>query len=146
MLVELGIFQKVKVGFILVGHTHDHIDQMFNCFAVTLKRNNVGILPSLIQAIKRAYMLEPIVHTLQETIDMQRFIQGSHGEEKCIEQLNDISVQPQFCIKNIDAKTLIYGKKYSTSVELGPSSGFSSKVHPKLENICIKVIVIVISD
>jgi hypothetical protein len=26
MLLELGIFQKVKVGFLLVGHTHDHID------------------------------------------------------------------------------------------------------------------------
>ena len=26
MLVELGIIQKVKVGFLLVGHTHDHID------------------------------------------------------------------------------------------------------------------------
>ena len=29
MLFELGIFQKVKVGFVLVGHTHDHIDQIF---------------------------------------------------------------------------------------------------------------------
>jgi hypothetical protein len=36
MLVEMGIFQKVKVGFLLVGHTHDHIDQMFIPFSVTL--------------------------------------------------------------------------------------------------------------
>ena len=33
-LVELGIFQKVKVGFLLIGHTHDHIDQMLSHFAV----------------------------------------------------------------------------------------------------------------
>jgi hypothetical protein len=125
MLVELGIFQKVKVGFLLVGHTHDHIDQMFSHFAVTLKRKNVGSLPSLIETIKKAYFLEPIFHTLEEIVDMQRFIQGSHGEEKCIEQLNDISFQHQFCIKNIDGKTLIWGKKYSTSVEWGPSSGLS---------------------
>ena len=84
MLVELGNFQEVKVGFLLVGHTNDHIDQMFSHFVVTLKRKNVGILPSLIQTIKRAYLPDLIVHTLQETIDMQRFIQGSHGEEKCI--------------------------------------------------------------
>ena len=32
MLVELRIFQKVKVGFLLVGHTHDHIEQMFSVF------------------------------------------------------------------------------------------------------------------
>jgi hypothetical protein len=32
MLVELGNFQKVKFGFLLVWHTHDHIDQMFSRF------------------------------------------------------------------------------------------------------------------
>jgi len=26
MLVELRIFQKIRVGFLLVRHTHDHID------------------------------------------------------------------------------------------------------------------------
>ena len=45
MLVELRIFQKVKVGFFFVGHTHDHIDQMFSRFSVTLKMKNVGSLP-----------------------------------------------------------------------------------------------------
>ena len=33
MLVEKGIFKKVKVNFVLVGHTHDHIDQMFSRFS-----------------------------------------------------------------------------------------------------------------
>jgi hypothetical protein len=91
MLVKLGIFQNVKVVFLLVGHTHDHIDQMLSHFSVTLKMKNVGILPSLIETIKKTYYLEPIFHTLEETVDMQRFIQGLHGEEKCIEQLNEIS-------------------------------------------------------
>ena len=50
---------------------------------------------------------------------------GSHGEEKCIEQLNDISFQHQFRIKKIDGITLIWGKKYSTVEEWGPSSGLS---------------------
>jgi hypothetical protein len=59
MLVELRIFQKVKFGFFLVGHTHDHIDQMLSHFLVTLKRKNVGILPSLIECIKKEYIPEP---------------------------------------------------------------------------------------
>jgi hypothetical protein len=80
MLVEMGIFQKVIVGFLLVGHTHDHIDQMFSCFSVTLKRKHVGSLPSLIECIKKAYIQEPIFHILEEIVDMQRFIQGSHCE------------------------------------------------------------------
>jgi len=125
MLVELGIFEKVKVGFLIVGHTHDHIDQMFSRFAVTLGRKNVGSLPSLIKVIRKTYSPEPVVLTLEETIDMRRFILGSHGEERCIEKLNDISFQHQFRIKNIDGKTLIWGKKYSTSVEWGPTSGLT---------------------
>ena len=61
MLVELGNFQKVKVGFLLVGQKHDHIDQMFSHFAVTLGRNNVGSLPSLTEFIRNAYSLESVV-------------------------------------------------------------------------------------
>ena len=65
MLVELRIFQKVKVGFLLVGHTHDHIDQMFSRFSVTLRRKEVGSLPSLIECIKKSYMLEPTFDVLE---------------------------------------------------------------------------------
>jgi hypothetical protein len=71
MLVEMGIFQNVKVGFLLVGQTHDHIDQMFSHFLVTLKRKNVGSLPSLIECIKKAYIPEPVFHILEETVDMR---------------------------------------------------------------------------
>ena len=60
LLVEIGIFQKVKVGFLLVGNTHDHIDQMFIRFSVALKRENVGSLPLLIECIKKSYIPEPI--------------------------------------------------------------------------------------
>ena len=28
MLVQEGVFREVKVNFLLIGHTHDHIDQM----------------------------------------------------------------------------------------------------------------------
>ena len=54
-------------------------------------------------------MPEPSFDVLEETVDMRRFILGSHGEEKCIEQLNEISFQHQFHIKKIDEKTLYNG-------------------------------------
>ena len=107
MLVELGISKKVKVGLLIVGNTHDHIDQMFSHFARTLKRNKVGILPSLIEIVRKAYHPETVVQKLEETVDMQRFIFGSHGEERCIEKINDISFHHQFRIKKIDGKTLL---------------------------------------
>ena len=55
MLVELGLFKKGKVGFLLVGHTHDHIDQMFSHFSRTLRRRKFKILPSLIEIVRKAY-------------------------------------------------------------------------------------------
>ena len=93
MLVELGIFKKVKFGFLLIGHTHDHIDQIFSHFARTLRRKKFGSLPSLIEIVRKAYHPEPVVQKLEETVDMRRFIFGSHGEERCIEKLNEISFQ-----------------------------------------------------
>ena len=60
---------------------------------------------------------------LEETIDMKILILGSHGEEKGIEQINEILFQHQFGIKRIDWKTLIWGKKFSNVSEWVPSSG-----------------------
>jgi hypothetical protein len=79
----------------------------------------------LIECIKKAYILEHVFHILEETIDMRRFVQGFHCEEKCIEQLNDIGFKYQFFFKKVDAKTHIWGNKYSTIAEWGPSSSFT---------------------
>ena len=112
MLVELRTFKKVKVSFLLVGNTHNHIDKMFIHFERTLRRKKVKSLPSLIEIVRKTYHPELVVQKLEETIDMRRFIFGSHGDERCIEKLNDISFQHQFHIKKIDGKTLLWGKKY----------------------------------
>ena len=88
-----------------------------------MRRKEVGSFPSLIECNKKSYMPEPNFDVLEEIVDMQRFILGSHGEEKCIEQLNDISCQHQFYIKKCDGKKLIWGKKYSTSIAWAPSLG-----------------------
>ena len=79
----------------------------------------------MIECIKKAYIPELVFHILEEIVDMRRFIHGSHHEEKCIENLNDIGCQYQFCFKKFDGKTLIWGKQYSTTTEWGPSSGLS---------------------
>lgn len=56
-LVKKNIFHKIKAGFLMVGHTHEDIDQMFSVIATFLKRESV-ICPdrqSLFQAIKDAF-------------------------------------------------------------------------------------------
>ena len=100
MLVELINFQNVKLGFLLIVHMHAHIDQMFICFVVELKRKNTGSLLSLISIIKKSYFLEPIFHALENIVDMCRFINRLHDEEKCIRQINNINL------------SLIFYKKY----------------------------------
>ena len=104
MLVELGIFKKVRVGCLLVGHMHEHIDQKFNHFVRTLRRNKVGTLPSLIEIVRKAYHPEHIVQKLEETICMRIFIFGSHHEERCIEKLYGIRFQHQFLMKRLMEK------------------------------------------
>ena len=55
MLVNRGVFRKVKVNFLLVGHTHDHIDQMFSTFSRQLSRYDAFTLPKLFDVICDAY-------------------------------------------------------------------------------------------
>ena len=38
LLVELGFFDKVTVGFLIIGHTHASIDQYFSCLRKLIRR------------------------------------------------------------------------------------------------------------
>ena len=45
--VELGIFPKVKVGFLMVGHMHEDVDQLFSHFSTYLSKRSARLsLPS----------------------------------------------------------------------------------------------------
>ena len=44
-LVRQHTFQKIKAGFLMVGHTHEDIDQMFSVISTYLKQEKV-ITPS----------------------------------------------------------------------------------------------------
>jgi hypothetical protein len=48
-----------------------------------------------------------------------------HCEKKCIEEHNEISFEHQFCFKNVNGKKLVWGNKYSTTAEWGPSLGLT---------------------
>ena len=34
LLVKLGIFRKVKLGFLRVGHTHEDVDRVFSRYVI----------------------------------------------------------------------------------------------------------------
>ena len=52
-LVGLGYFAKVYLSFLLVGYTHEDIDQRFSVILRTLKRQDIDSLQELLELIKK---------------------------------------------------------------------------------------------
>ena len=51
MLVVLQIFEEVEVGFLLVGHTHEDIDQIFSVISGELKAKDVLTMEDMLSRI-----------------------------------------------------------------------------------------------
>lgn len=46
---------QIKVSFLMVGHTHEDIDQMFSRFSTSLMRHKVHTLSCLIELLPKAF-------------------------------------------------------------------------------------------
>ena len=53
VLVGLRYFAEVYLSFLLVGHTHEDIDQRFSVISRTLKRQDIDSLQELLELIKK---------------------------------------------------------------------------------------------
>ena len=102
MLVERGIFKKIKVNFLLVGHTHDHIDQMFSRFSKMLARCDTFTLPTLSRLFTEAYTPKPDIQHLDEVYDFKRFyVDGDGTSGRVLAPLNNVSFNHVFLIKQM---------------------------------------------
>ena len=114
MLVERDIFNQIKVNFLLVGHTHDHTDQMFGRFSKKLARCDAFTLPTLERLITKAYTPKPDLQHLDEVYDFKRFCMDGDGTSgRVLALLNNISFNHVFQIKKwyiSDNQTLLYAK------------------------------------
>ncbi|XP_074659473.1 uncharacterized protein LOC141912156 [Tubulanus polymorphus] len=52
MLVQMRIFDKIKVSFLMVGHTHEDIDQLFSRFSTYLNRHDAITMQQLMSAFE----------------------------------------------------------------------------------------------
>ena len=52
MLVALGIFKEIQLSFLIVGHTHEDIDQRFGTISSAVKRQDIHSLKELLSMIK----------------------------------------------------------------------------------------------
>ena len=60
LLVEWGVFKKVKLGFLPIGHTHDDCDQMFSCFSHPLNTSDTFTQPDLAATCRANYKPTPL--------------------------------------------------------------------------------------
>jgi hypothetical protein len=58
LLVQHGIFERIYVCFLPVGHTHEDIDQMFSRLAIALRGRNMLSRDQMTQVIENAYLFE----------------------------------------------------------------------------------------
>ena len=55
LLVENGVFERIYVCFLPVGHTHEDIDQMFSRFAIALRGRNMRSRQEMAEVMRGAY-------------------------------------------------------------------------------------------
>ena len=58
MLVDQGIFKKVVLSFLPVGHTHEDIDQLFSRIAIALRKNDALDHYELLKVMRQAFLFE----------------------------------------------------------------------------------------
>ena len=56
---------QIKVGFLMVGHTHEDIDQLFSRISTHLKKKSITTFPKLLQAIPASFQRADCVTTAE---------------------------------------------------------------------------------
>ena len=76
-LVGLGYFMEVYLSFVLVGYTHEDIDQRFNVISNTLKRHDIDSIQELLDLMKKKASHIEVFTTsrhLENVWDRKKFI------------------------------------------------------------------------
>ncbi|KAL3698852.1 hypothetical protein R1sor_012928 [Riccia sorocarpa] len=127
MLLEKKVFTKIKQGFLLVGHTHDFVDQMFSRFSQALRRENAFTMSHLRSVIENSYDPKPITSILTQTWDFKCFIEI---EPKLFRTLNDITQNQQYKFKIASAlEVRVWCKQFSTDYTWEPPAGIRNILH-----------------
>ncbi len=124
MLVKNKVFKKIKIGFLLVGHTHDQIDQMFSRFSKRLGRHKAFTFEELSVIICEAYKPEPLVTLLTETFDFRRY--AFNEPSLIVNSIRNITFHHQYKIgfsREDDETPRQWGKKFSTDRIWRPEAG-----------------------
>ncbi|KAL3680782.1 hypothetical protein R1sor_023738 [Riccia sorocarpa] len=127
MLLEKKVFTKIKLGFLLVGHTYDFVDQMFSRFSQALRRENAFTMSRLRSMIENNYDPKPVTSILTQTWDFKHFIET---EPKLFRTLNDITQNQQYKFKIASAlEVRVWCKQFSIDNTWEPPIGVRYILH-----------------
>ncbi|XP_074638569.1 uncharacterized protein LOC141897040 [Acropora palmata] len=74
-LVMAGVFKKVKLSYLLAGHTHEDVDQMFSRISESLKKEDATTCKALRILINKSYSPYPSTVYVDNISDMKSWIQ-----------------------------------------------------------------------
>eukprot|EP00854_Cymbomonas_tetramitiformis_P030110 gene30110-biopygen31374 len=75
-LVHTDVFRKVKLNFLLVGHTHENIDQMFSRFSVRLRRKQAWTLDEMMQVAQECFTNGVTCEHTEKIFDFSSWFDG----------------------------------------------------------------------
>lgn len=114
-LVHMGILQKVKISFLLVGHTHENIDQFFSRVSTAFRNERAMTLPQMIAIVRSCATPAPESVVETEMVNFKRWLDTMEPEN-----LHQVKKQQVFVIKrNAEDKVILKAKRYSNSAFYG---------------------------
>ena len=76
LLVAMGIFKQVYVGFLMMGHTHEDVDAMFKKISNSMRVKDAYTLPQMMDIVHNSYSQQPMPSLVEEVLDFKSFLQG----------------------------------------------------------------------
>ena len=112
LLLEKQVFRKVKVNFLIVGHTHENIDQMFSRFSIALRTVDCLTLEELMHCARTSMKLQPNVVEVKSTIDWKAWL------EPVSNNWSDVFFNHAFrLVMNEAGKAVIHSRQYAENAD-----------------------------
>jgi hypothetical protein len=77
-LVKIGLFKRVNVEFMIVGHTHDKADQYFSRVSIYLNTNDARTFTAFAEVLRNAHEkpCKPLVFWVHQTMSFKDWFSG----------------------------------------------------------------------
>ncbi|GBG77982.1 hypothetical protein CBR_g25915 [Chara braunii] len=115
LLVKFGIFEDVKVGFMLVGHTHTDIDAIFSVCSKKLKDNDAYTMKQLFSLIESSHKIPSKCIELDHIADWRRVV-----DRYVDRSIVGVSKPHLFKFFMHDGSSVVVYTKYCTDAEWMP--------------------------